>query len=211
MGRKEDFMLAHKIDATSKIDVDLVQHGDFGQFLQECEFALRFKEIPWTTAPSWISVHWETKIGLLDFLGLFVLLKKDWCQNQICPPPVYSGYSQWYSATVLSFWGQRFAWETVTAGFYGARAWPLTVKQAVVVHTGFWHHLRKLCDQKSFPQMGCGAACLSQAELPARNPDLTKSNALTLQWPLWLHRAQLRQRSWSLAVTKCFLLLAFYF
>lgn len=33
-------MLAHKID------VDLVQHGDFGQLLQEREFVLRFKEIP---------------------------------------------------------------------------------------------------------------------------------------------------------------------
>lgn len=38
-------MLARKIDATSKIDVALVQHGKFGQFLQECEFVLRFKKI----------------------------------------------------------------------------------------------------------------------------------------------------------------------
>lgn len=68
MGRKKDFMLAHKIDATSKIDVDLVQHGKFGQLLQECDSVLRFKEIPRTTAPSWISVHQGTKVGLLDFL-----------------------------------------------------------------------------------------------------------------------------------------------
>lgn len=68
MGRKEDFMFAYKIDATSKIDVDLVQHGKLGQFLQECEFVLRFKKITWTAAPSWMTVHWETKVGLLDFL-----------------------------------------------------------------------------------------------------------------------------------------------
>ena len=42
-------MLAHKID------VDLVQHGEFEQLVQECQFVLRFKEIPGTTATSWIS------------------------------------------------------------------------------------------------------------------------------------------------------------
>lgn len=210
MGRKEGFMLAHKIDATSKIDVDLVQHGKFGQLLQECEFVLRFKEIPWATATSWISVHWGIKVWLLDFFGS-VLLKKE--KGLVPKPDTSTPCVLRPQPAILSHSSELLGTEVCmgnsSASFCGARALPLTAKQAMV--QAFGTTSGNFADQRSLPRMGCAAGCLSQAELPARNPDLMKSNALTLQWPFWLHGAQLRQRYWSLAVTKCFLLLAFYF
>lgn len=96
-------------------------------------------------------------------------------------------------------------WKTVCVSFYDSSTLPLISK---IRH---WYRLsvslqdlRKFWRSKFTPSDLQGCLPFPSKAL-AMTTALMKSNVLTLQWPLWLQGAQLRQRHWSLAVTKCWL------